>query len=337
MKPDKQKDELVGSGVRVIDAGDPSLMTTLHTVPETPTGHQALIPINRAAKSLKAEPMHVEDIHGLAQAFPEDDLDEDDPVSRETMLLAGAMFALHQQDVKAYKLAISSAFKKIGYEGDLHRYDQRSAGLNTAALNALSGSGESNLPSRLVYRVRDASCYERLRFWGRDRLGGGLMPRWLRRGPEVMAHDISYWSVVRGCWQHMRVANGVLRTSARSDIPTDAPPETAMGDQWQAITNVPPIKTAAKRRLCMVRNDVDALAVALGLRLGTGNLLFQEMLDELLKIGEAEYQQTGNARGRAAATKGQSGGFFKTSLSWAATGAFMILVLWGLISLSGGV
>lgn len=335
MKPDKQA-QLAGSEVRVIDAGTPSPATTLHALPETPAEQQALVPIKRAARALKAEPMHVEDIHGLAQAFPEDDLDEDEPISRETMLLAGAMFALHQKDVKAYRLAVSAGFKKIGYEGDLHRYDQRSAGLTTAALNAMASSGEGNMPSRLVYRLRDASCAERLRYWGRDRLGGGIMPRWFRRGPHEIAYDISYWWVVRGCWQHMRIVNGTLRTSARADIPTDAPPETAMGDEWKTITNIPQMKTAPKRRLCMVRNDVDVLAVALGYRLGFGNLLFQELLDEMLKMGEAQYLETGNARGQAASKRGQTGSAVVTGLSWAAVPAVMVLALFGAIYFLGG-
>lgn len=326
--------EVIGedAAVQVMTAASPKPVMDIEMEPETK--NQSLATIKAAAKAIGAKPVDVEDVHNLSSAFPKEEIDESEPIKQEAMLLAGAMVALYEADPDAYAHAITTGTKKIAYESDLKRHDQRASGLNAEALAALAGAGESQHPSRLVYKLRDATCYERLRYWGRDVLSEKRLPRWLRRGPEDIATDVSYWYVARSCWHAIRVVDGVMRVSSRPDIPTDARPENVMGDDWKVIRGIPQIKRAA-RRGHMVRNDIDVLASALGYRLGVfGNLLLQELVMKILDQDSEMHQSSGRGKAAAAAyAKKPEGGIIKDVLQWAAALVFMGGLITALISI----
>lgn len=320
-----------------VDAGTEPDILPFENQQEGVKDGQAMILINETVTAIGAKALEIEDVHDMAGTFPAQDIDEDDPVKDETLLLAGAMVKLSQTDREAFSQAVCAAFKKIDMEGHLAKFDQSAAGLNAAALTSIAGAGEDQSPARLVYKTRDATFYERLRYWGRDGLTPNkMLPKWLRPGPDLIATDISYWSITRSVWHCMRVVKGVMRTTARPDIPNDAKPESVFSDDFRCVWGLPQIKTAGRKNY-WVRNDVDVLAVAMGYRLGMGNLLLSELLEKIFNL--AEENEMASSHGRTRATERREGqrSILKLMASWGFVFGFIIALVFFMISFGGKV
>jgi len=283
------------------DADD---VTPLIDVQPATLDGQALALLRKAFDHGDLTTIEPDDVHEKARAYPSERVDPGKPVSHDALVLASAMVELFHHDRDAYKLALTTAAKKAFFEHNKGLFDTKAAGLAASAVADTAGARRGTMPARIIYRIRDATTWERWRYWGRDKWASGWRPRWLRLGPSEVGEDVSLWYIARSSWHYMRITeSGIPQTSARPDIPCDMPPEHTMGDDWTVIERVP-LPNHKRRGLSMVRTDIDMLAVTMGFRTGLGGLILPDLLTMMLDSKQANRKVENKGKGKN--TRGQS-------------------------------
>lgn len=224
-------------------------------------------------------PLDPSDVADMAVTYPRDRFDRDEAIDERVLRIAGILVEFGLSDRDGFKLALSTAVKKLHLQGRAGDYDQRIAGRSSSALDAIAGHRHGAKPARLMYRLVKQSALER--WWtsfGHDDQIESRLRRRLSPGPVWRVEDASYWIVDRGVWHCYRPVNGRMEVTANAHIPTDAPPEEMLGNDYKVYEGLPQKRVADPGRQT-VRTDVDLLFTALGGRNGRRSLMFGEWID----------------------------------------------------------
>lgn len=226
-----------------------------------------------------SQPLQPEDVIDMAEVYPSHEIDPEAPINDHVLRLAGAIVEMGLTNRSDMKAALSVALKKLRLQGNVAGYDQNTSGLQAQALNAIAGARHGFKPARLMYKLTRQTKWER--WWKTFGHNDNVKNAFLRRlcpGPQVRAHDLSYWIVIRSCWHCYRPVNGMMQLTSHSDIPTDAPPEEMLGDEWKVYEGLPQQRIGDKGKQ-VIKTDDDLLFTALGYRCGRGGTMFGEWID----------------------------------------------------------
>ncbi len=238
---------------------------TIDLMPDQPTVLQTNQIVAQVSEALGATHLEPDMLEDVAAVYPPDDVNQEEPIAEEVLMLAGAIQVMLKRDIEQGKLAVSLGMKAAYLLKDLDKFDQKRAGISAMAMDSIAGQRHGLKRSRLMYRMKRQTFWERLKDWGHNPEIKNIHFRLLFRGGDKRYEDISYWIIQRGAWCNFRPRDGIMTVTVRPEIPTDAFPEETAGDDFSIYEGMPQRRIVQTGKQ-VVKTDADILFTSMGFR-----------------------------------------------------------------------